>query len=194
MKVSRNDSCPCGSGKKYKKCCLESVNAPALGTYRYDADVNPDPVLWISTRKEERWQAIERYHVESSACFGDDVGFHAFMHSLVEEMLMSEQMPSVGAAFARLRTEGIQRHQAIHALAYRLRNLISKLSEGAELTQDDSDAAIQEIDQMTAASWLMEKLANKCSDPDHKSCGHGVFDDEAAFPGHKLSLARIRGA
>ncbi|MFM1815662.1 MAG: hypothetical protein RLZ98_2357 [Pseudomonadota bacterium] len=21
-KVGRNDSCPCGSGKKYKKCCL----------------------------------------------------------------------------------------------------------------------------------------------------------------------------
>jgi len=23
MKVGRNDSCPCGSGKKYKKCCLD---------------------------------------------------------------------------------------------------------------------------------------------------------------------------
>lgn len=22
MSVSRNDPCPCGSGKKYKKCCL----------------------------------------------------------------------------------------------------------------------------------------------------------------------------
>jgi len=24
-KVGRNDSCPCGSGKKYKKCCEEKV-------------------------------------------------------------------------------------------------------------------------------------------------------------------------
>jgi len=23
QKIGRNDSCPCGSGKKYKKCCLE---------------------------------------------------------------------------------------------------------------------------------------------------------------------------
>ena len=23
-KVGRNDPCPCGSGKKYKKCCLNS--------------------------------------------------------------------------------------------------------------------------------------------------------------------------
>lgn len=22
MKVGRNDACPCGSGKKFKKCCL----------------------------------------------------------------------------------------------------------------------------------------------------------------------------
>lgn len=23
MKISRNDPCPCGSGKKYKKCCID---------------------------------------------------------------------------------------------------------------------------------------------------------------------------
>lgn len=30
-KVGRNDPCTCGSGKKYKKCCLYS-NAHLLGT------------------------------------------------------------------------------------------------------------------------------------------------------------------
>ncbi len=28
-KVGRNDPCPCGSGKKYKKCCLNSVSPPS---------------------------------------------------------------------------------------------------------------------------------------------------------------------
>jgi hypothetical protein len=23
MKIGRNEPCPCGSGKKYKKCCLD---------------------------------------------------------------------------------------------------------------------------------------------------------------------------
>jgi SEC-C motif-containing protein len=27
MKVGRNDSCPCGSGRKYKRCCLLEQNA-----------------------------------------------------------------------------------------------------------------------------------------------------------------------
>ena len=25
-KIGRNDPCPCGSGKKYKKCCINSQN------------------------------------------------------------------------------------------------------------------------------------------------------------------------
>lgn len=29
MKVGRNDPCPCGSGKKYKKCCLARDEAAA---------------------------------------------------------------------------------------------------------------------------------------------------------------------
>ena len=29
-KISRNDECPCGSGKKYKKCCLESGKFESL--------------------------------------------------------------------------------------------------------------------------------------------------------------------
>jgi len=29
-KIGRNEPCPCGSGKKYKKCCLAAQSAPAL--------------------------------------------------------------------------------------------------------------------------------------------------------------------
>jgi len=25
-KIGRNELCPCGSGKKYKKCCMEATN------------------------------------------------------------------------------------------------------------------------------------------------------------------------
>lgn len=32
MSISRNDPCPCGSGKKYKKCCGDPANQPAYTT------------------------------------------------------------------------------------------------------------------------------------------------------------------
>ncbi len=30
-KISRNDPCPCGSGKKYKKCCLQHIDEQHKG-------------------------------------------------------------------------------------------------------------------------------------------------------------------
>jgi hypothetical protein len=41
-KVSRNDPCPCGSGKKYKACCYGTGVEDDLGSgqrYHYSAQV-----------------------------------------------------------------------------------------------------------------------------------------------------------
>jgi len=35
MKVGRNDPCPCGSGKKYKKCCLIAVEAQPVEDFHW---------------------------------------------------------------------------------------------------------------------------------------------------------------
>jgi methionyl aminopeptidase len=34
-KISRNAACPCGSGKKYKRCCLNKPGAPPLSDMNY---------------------------------------------------------------------------------------------------------------------------------------------------------------
>jgi hypothetical protein len=36
MSVGRNDPCPCGSGKKYKKCCLKKENVIQLGEHQLE--------------------------------------------------------------------------------------------------------------------------------------------------------------
>ena len=37
MKIGRNDPCPCGSGKKYKKCCL---NKPSqVHKFKHDISI-----------------------------------------------------------------------------------------------------------------------------------------------------------
>ena len=38
MKIGRNDSCPCGSGKKYKKCCLLKNSNP-LEAWKENVDI-----------------------------------------------------------------------------------------------------------------------------------------------------------
>ena len=58
-KIQRNSACPCGSGKKYKQCCLIK-QAPAAthtvtGKKKFKATVmNPtkDPLLFSSLKSE----------------------------------------------------------------------------------------------------------------------------------------------
>ena len=45
-KVGRNQPCPCGSGKKYKQCCLASDEAAEAGAREQQRrDAPPPPVL-----------------------------------------------------------------------------------------------------------------------------------------------------
>lgn len=48
MKIYPNDLCPCGSGKKYKKCCMNSKvkQASMIGALPgYDVDKNADFII-----------------------------------------------------------------------------------------------------------------------------------------------------
>ena len=56
-RVGRNDPCPCGSGKKFKKCCYGKVDggeetdtdhAAALGSFKSDAATNKYPIGTIA--------------------------------------------------------------------------------------------------------------------------------------------------
>lgn len=42
MKIGRNESCPCGSGKKFKKCCSD------LGTFQQKAPEKTTPITLTS--------------------------------------------------------------------------------------------------------------------------------------------------
>ena len=55
MKIGRNDLCPCGSGKKYKKCCYPKTfedkgNLKEYNTeYDYDYKDEDEDEVWTST-------------------------------------------------------------------------------------------------------------------------------------------------
>jgi hypothetical protein len=58
MKTGRNELCPCGSGKKFKKCCMDKVPTTEVVIARPIEcspdkpiipgleDMKPDPFLW----------------------------------------------------------------------------------------------------------------------------------------------------
>jgi len=50
--VGRNDPCPCGSGKKYKKCCLDA-DAQRLAVGAGERGASPPPIRMVTTDLDE---------------------------------------------------------------------------------------------------------------------------------------------
>lgn len=67
-KVGRNAPCPCGSGKKYKKCCLPKESAPAVGGGRDEPDMRlRDRLVTYVSRslpEAEFQRALREFHGE----------------------------------------------------------------------------------------------------------------------------------
>ena len=62
MSVSRNDPCPCGSGKKYKKCCLAQDEKSAAEQRRQAEEADAALLKYVAELDELSNQANELIH------------------------------------------------------------------------------------------------------------------------------------
>nr|WP_271983046.1 SEC-C domain-containing protein [Granulosicoccus sp.] len=73
LKANRNDLCPCGSGKKYKKCCLQSATGlpskDLLSTVRQLQPLIEDfgQQLYGSEAASAAWQSFSRWGIAAIA-------------------------------------------------------------------------------------------------------------------------------
>jgi hypothetical protein len=77
MKTGRNEQCPCGSGKKYKKCCLSVANP----------DVRRDPIVEGDSAFLARAQAMLRQHQAAESVRKQQQGHGNPIVSWVDEEL-----------------------------------------------------------------------------------------------------------
>ncbi|MBW2146980.1 MAG: SEC-C domain-containing protein [Deltaproteobacteria bacterium] len=104
VKIKRNAPCPCGSGKKYKKCCLQRNDAAQISpkTYHdYCLEVvnalRPKILKFIKQNNFDRhivraknlyWQPLEKY-LDSPEM--DKADFLAFMEWFVHDFIIPEK-------------------------------------------------------------------------------------------------------
>ncbi len=179
--VGRNDPCPCGSGKKFKKCCLGKVearereqaaaarlraevdlDAPFADDYddlgspvaAYDPLVAPDPDDWLALDDDEKNLLVKDYHRRA----GDDLprpDAHAAVHAVVENQVAEGDALPVRRKLAALMAEGLDRHEAIHAIGSVLMTHINDaVKRSAEAgAAPTSDAYFADLEDLTAESW-----------------------------------------
>ncbi|MGY3033534.1 hypothetical protein ACVIIV_002704 [Bradyrhizobium sp. USDA 4354] len=181
-KVGRNDPCPCGSGKKFKKCCLDShrLDAPpsALSQFMhtpdvarsaledeeailaYDPLIEPDPDLWVVLDEEERIDLVMAYHRRAGIRLPREQA-HAVFHVIIENQIADPELP-VRSTAQRLMSEGLDRHEAIHAIGLVLAGHMNELvktrsgDDNADTrpNQDPNEAYFAELELLTADEWL----------------------------------------
>jgi hypothetical protein len=52
--VGRNERCPCGSGRKFKRCCIERVEDEHVKSLNAAVQPEPEPYQGVANRALER--------------------------------------------------------------------------------------------------------------------------------------------
>jgi hypothetical protein len=184
--VGRNDPCPCGSGKKFKKCCLgkgedeliarvgtrssvpavgaglrferlvsDDHLAPDAGMTRYDPLTAPDPEQWSALEEQEQLDLVTDYHRHARLHAPNDK-VHAVIHVVVERQIaLGDEIP-VGRTVQRLMSEGLDRHEAIHAVGSVLSGHMNDLVRRGKLKagEDPNTPYYAALETLTAEEWL----------------------------------------
>ena len=175
--VGRNDPCPCGSGKKFKKCCLGKVDAlsepdaparlepdaglkdvfsyePDLGAVEstYDPLVAPDPEEWLALEEDERIGMVMDFHRRARIRL-PNAKAHAIAHAVVENQIAEGDALPVRRTLERLMDEGLDRHDAVHAIGMVVMGHINDLLKAGHVEGDPKLPYFAELERLTADQW-----------------------------------------
>jgi hypothetical protein len=120
----------------------------------YDPDVSPNVEKWIEASEQERLDLIEKYHVQEKIKMPSVKG-HAVVHAVVETQIATGFEPSV-RALLRLQTEGLDRHEAIHAIGSIVADFLFELttSDESQNSEEINRRMSAAIERLTAKQWF----------------------------------------
>lgn len=120
----------------------------------YDPNIAPDGRAWLALPELERIRLAQNYHVAARLKI-PGMKAHAALHAAVENQIATGYGPSKRAV-ARLQSEGLSRHDAVHAIASVIATFIHELQRERS---DEQQASFQsrmaeEIESLHAENWL----------------------------------------
>lgn len=119
---------------------------------RYDPLQAPEPDEWQALDESERMALVQHYHEEA----GDDISegaetIHAAIHVIVENQLAMGVEP-VPATLAKLTRQGLNRHEAVHAIGAVLSGDVFELLRGNEESWNPRRYR-KRLEKLTANRW-----------------------------------------
>ena len=116
----------------------------------YNPDIDPDPDTWNLLDEGERLEIIQQYHERYDAEL-PDVALHCLIHAVVENQVALGDETPVASILSRLKAEGLDRHDAIHAIASVLVNYIHEMMSDVN-NRDQTEQYYEALGELTAES------------------------------------------
>ena len=118
---------------------------------------NRSPGKWWEELDDwERQELVKRYHRKKRIELPNE-RLHAVMHVVVENQALLRHETPVAAALKRLQSEGLTRHDAIHAVATELSNLIFEIHSGSTISGESATEQYYDgVRNLTKAKWISE--------------------------------------
>jgi hypothetical protein len=122
---------------------------------KYDPLVKPDSPEWLALDESERIQIVEDYHSEKRISL-PSAKLHAIIHSVVENQLAEKDSPVTSQTLDRLMSEGLDRHDAIHAIGSVLATQLFSITRDDQTDGFDQSRFDAELTALNAKTWIEE--------------------------------------
>ncbi len=118
----------------------------------YDPMVAPDPAEWQELSELEAIDLVTAHHEDAGVELPDPL-LHATLHVTVENQIAMGQEIPVAATLIRLQNEGLDRHDALHAIAWVLVEHMHNLLSRDEPPEDPNAMCYKQLENLTAERW-----------------------------------------
>jgi hypothetical protein len=119
---------------------------------QYEANEQPHSATWLELDESERVDAVMDYHRRIKVV-PENLQLHAMTHVVVENQVALGEATPVPATLNRLMDEGLDRHEAIHAIGSILMSIVFDVSQEPDVGGDINARYSRELATLTAAGW-----------------------------------------
>lgn len=121
----------------------------------YNPTMDIDPDEWMDIDEFERIVLVRDYHRAAKVKL-PNAQMHATIHVMVENQIaLGDDIP-VEKTLKRLQGEGLDRHEAIHAIGCVLSEFMFTMMEGKKKNADPNQDYYRALEKLTAQSWVKE--------------------------------------
>jgi hypothetical protein len=121
---------------------------------KYSPDRSLDSKRWSAFSEDKQIELVRDYHRRSGVKI-PNANLHAATHVIVENQILLGDETPVAATLQRLLSEGLSRHDAVHAIGSVLAPVLVDILRG-EIRSEVNLVYYQELQKLTAESWLSE--------------------------------------